>query len=151
MLFGMTHVWLYQHEPSRKTLVSRHSWFPGAGDMSWGWLQMGLVKFYGINILKLFCGNCCPIPQIYFKNIELHFYNNFLVYPYKAVKTDLKKKITQINSVKEINWLLWSRTTVRGQLDTVLRKTALLISLSWGWAPVQKVRGSFVWTGLTAH
>lgn len=40
--------------------------------MSWDWLQMGLVEFYGINILKLFCGNACPILQIYLKNIELH-------------------------------------------------------------------------------
>lgn len=62
------------------------------------------------------------------KNIELHFFhNNFLVYPYKAVKTDLKKKITQINSVTEINWLLWSeqgKGTVRysSQKDCLANK-----------------------------
>lgn len=67
---------------------------------------MGSVEFYGINILKLLHGNDCPILQIYLKNIELHSSSNFLVHPYKAVKTDLKKKITQVNAMKEISWLL---------------------------------------------
>ena len=69
-----------------KKQVYRDSWFPGAGDVSWDWLQMDLVEFYGINILKLFHGNDCPILQIYLKILNYTLPVIFWYIPIKLLK-----------------------------------------------------------------